>query len=440
MSDRNVKDNEIDNRAIQWARESLRRRRIELREQKEALIASYQRADGSASSIDTNAKTTKDEAIRHPMIEDGLSLLAEADAHSEILRRYASFRDGIILAQTPPRGGGDLGRPRSTDSTIQDDVVASRVVEGTDRVDEGSSESMPTRSIVSDLQVAFPYYSREYEYKDSPTDEEDGPNDGDEARARLDELIAAVSRLRGDDAEAESEGDTPTRRIANFDPSSMNATRRAAGRKTKLDMEVAAAMEEALSLTSFKALPLPGGVEVKNNIFASTQAFQGKQIDKLVQRGLKCKMNDNDEPSSLSETTFGECDAAFANEADREQERISLVKKELKKKQLLDSINKIILDEMQPVLVEEEGGAIFDESVEIVEDPLKLLHDISQLKARIKQKKTQRLEILNDIVEIDLAAPFDRLISRNAGVEIRCIIDRLKKRVYGAVSDQMPRG
>ena len=95
---------------------------------------------------------------------------------------------------------------------------------------------------------------------------------------------------------------------------------------------------------------------------------------------------------------------------------------------------------MQPVLVEEEGGAIFDESVEIVEDPLKLLHDISQLKARIKQKKIQRLEILNDIVEIDLAAPFDRLISRNAGVEIRCIIDRLKKRVYGAVSDQMPRG
>jgi hypothetical protein len=95
---------------------------------------------------------------------------------------------------------------------------------------------------------------------------------------------------------------------------------------------------------------------------------------------------------------------------------------------------------MQPVLVEEDGSAIVDESVEMVENPLKLLHDISQLKARIKQMKTQRLEILNDIVEIDLAAPFDRFITGDASVENCCIIDRLKTRVYGAVYNHMPRG
>ncbi|KAL3822147.1 hypothetical protein ACHAXA_011692 [Cyclostephanos tholiformis] len=159
---------------------------------------------------------------------------------------------------------------------------------------------------------------------------------------------------------------------ANFDPSSMNAARRAAVRKIKLDEEVAAAVEEARLLKSFRALPLPGGVEVKNNIFASTLAFQGKQVgpaDKLVRRSAKCEMNHSDESSALL-GTFGECDAlsmvplrtwhecssefVLGNEEDREMERQLLVKRELKKRQLLDSINQIVWDEMQPVLMEKD--------------------------------------------------------------------------------------
>jgi chemotaxis protein histidine kinase CheA len=68
----------------------------------------------------------------------------------------------------------------------------------------------------------------------------------------------------------------------------------------------------------------------------------------------------------------------------------------------------------------------------VVEDPSKLLQDIAHLKAKLKQKKTDRLAILNDIVDIDLNAPFDRLIPGTVvGDEIWCIIDRLKKRVCG---------
>ena len=103
----------------------------------------------------------------------------------------------------------------------------------------------------------------------------------------------------------------------------------------------------------------------------------------------------------------------------------------MKKRQILGAINRIVMEEMQPASIEEDGGAVPDEGFDVVEDPSKLLQDIAQLKAKLKQKKTQRLAVLNDIVDIDLNAPFDRLLSGDAGVEMRCIIDRLKERVCG---------
>ncbi len=122
--------------------------------------------------------------------------------------------------------------------------------------------------------------------------------------------------------------DTPRRRIASFDPSLMNAAKRDALQKTKLDEDedVAVAKEEARLMTSFRALPLLG-TEVRNNIFASTQAFQGKQIgpvEKSVQQDHgKCEQN-NDVSSSLS-WTFDACDG-FSTRHQGLVERIHLAR------------------------------------------------------------------------------------------------------------------
>ena len=482
MNDSNVTADKVDDKTIQWARESLQRRRIELRAQREELIASYQA--GSSSSSAPSPATSSNASVQHPMIERGRALLAEAEARAEILRRYASFRDGIIVASPPPPPPCDSGdapdrspvttTARGTNSTIErndDDIAAATLVQGTSRVGErpaGSrttcdSESTPKqpRTISIDLPVECPYWECEYEEGDFPSSDEDEPKDRDEgmktpltegeARERLDELIAALRRRRDDEMASE---DTPTKRIATFDPSSMNAAKRAALRKTKLDEGVAAAEEEARLMTSFRALPLPGGAEVRNNLFASTRAFQGKQIgpvEKSVRRDHK-KCEQNEDASSSLSGTFDACDgfstatsrtgredsfgaSAFGNEADRERERIMLAEKKMKKRHIIDAINRIVMEEMQPASIEEDGSAVPDEGFDVVEDPSKLLQDIAQLKAKLKQKKTQRLAILNDMVDIDLNAPFDRLLSGDAGVEMRCIIDQLKERVCGVNVD-----
>ncbi len=138
-------------------------------------------------------------------------------------------------------------------------------------------------------------------------------------------------------------------------------------------------------------------------------------VDKLVRRDASSGTNDDDASTSLS-GTYCACDgfsvvtsrtrrgdshsvSAFGNEADREQERRLLAEKKMKKRQLLDSINRIVSDEMRPALIEEDGSDVFGEGFNIVEDPSKLMQEISQLKARLKQKKTQRLAIMNDIVD-----------------------------------------
>ena len=123
--------------------------------------------------------------------------------------------------------------------------------------------------------------------------------------------------------------------------------------------------------------------------------------------------------------------SVFRNEAEREWGRLLLVGKKMKKRQISDAINRTVMEEMQPVLIEEDGSAVPDKGFDVVEDPSKLLQDIAQLKAKLKQKNFHCLAILNDIVNIDLNAPFDRLLSGDAGVEMRCTIGRLKEQVCG---------
>lgn len=516
MNDSNVVGGvKVDNETIRRARESLRRRRCELSEQKGKLIASYhQRVDSSSPSGSVIPTTEDDDAANlrrrrddHPMIERGRTLLAEAEASSEILMRYASFRNSIGIVKSSsssssPRESREVDESpmmtvrggTGTNSTLSFDPHHDRPsyeceddfpsaarhvlprqgschVDGRPSVSHDDSESTPKKSrtiIVSDnLPVESPYWECEYDdyqndRRKSNDDDDEGMEEplieGDVARARLDELIAAVHR-RGDDAREHSmleDTITPTKKsIANFDPSSMNAARRAVLRKVKLDDEVAAAEEESRLLTTFKALPLPGGTEVKNNIFASTRAFQGKQIlcpvEKLIRRGdANCDRNDDASSSSLSGTFCGaSCDGysmatsrtgredsfgvvlALGNETDRDRERQLIAEKRTKKRQLLDAIDQIVADEMRPEPKEEDDSALYGEGFDIVEDPSKLLQDIAQLKAKLKQKRNQRLAIMNDIIDIDLNAPFERLLSENAGVEMRSIIDRLKKRVCG---------
>lgn len=155
------------------------------------------------------------------------------------------------------------------------------------------STANSSRRIAPELLVEVPDWDNVCGENGQPVDNEELQEllrEG-EARVRLDELIATV-RSQGDDMPKHEEVYTLPKRIlsASFDPSSLKAAKRAALRKIKLDEEVAAAEEEARQLTSFKALPLPGGAEVKHDLFTSTQSFQRKQIgsvEKLVRRDTK---------------------------------------------------------------------------------------------------------------------------------------------------------
>lgn len=463
-------DPKVD-QTIQWARESLQRRRSELLEKKKSLIATY-KDDESCLSSNTPVDV-------HSMLERGRALLAEAEAHSEILGQYAD--------------SGNIGRIRIPSDDISDEPT---ITDQSQRIDSRSSISDPSkddfmsrflqdtnnvnhnhygsntvdsiansRRITPNLPVEMPEWGNESRQNDrqSSQEQEFGGNvdlqvqlrEG-EARARLDELIATVRR-QGDDMPSHADmGHTPTKTISSFDPSSMKAARRAAPKKIKLDEETAAAEEEARQLTSFKALPLPGGVEVKNDLFASTQSFQGKQIgsvEKLVRRDTKSDQR-NDASSSVSGSlgafdgismvssrTSHDNDNSFSfsgyeNEADRERAKQLRAEKKTKKRQLLDAVNQIIMEDMQATsLAEEDANSVFSEGCDIVEDPSKLRQDIARLEAKLKQKKTQRLATLNDIVDIDLNALFDRLLSRETEDDVKYIIDRLKNQVCGNVND-----
>ncbi|KAL7530466.1 hypothetical protein ACHAXR_003510 [Thalassiosira sp. AJA248-18] len=445
---------------IQWARESLQRRRSELLEKKKHLIASYK--NDEATTCTSSAATATDNV--HAMLERGRVLLREAEAHSEILGQYASSSDNAAVDQSAP------SFHNMTDSkngplhhSTQDDFMTRFLQEtnsATDnRFDKYPGDSASSRRIVSGLPVEMPDWDNEC----GENHQEPGQNfdrneelqellQEGEARARLDELIATVRR-QGDGPLNNVELDeTPTKRISSFDPSSLKAAKRAALKKIKWDEEVAAAEEEARLLTSFKALPLPGGAEVKNNLFASTQSFQGKQIgsvEKLVRRDTKCDLF-NDAHSSISGTcgTFDNISvvssktshdnsfsfSGYQNEADRERATQLRMEKRMKKRLLLDAVNQRIVGEI-PSSVEDDAITDHSDGGDIIEDPSQLRQDIARLGARLKQKRTQRLATLNDIVDIDLDALFERLLSGEAGENAKHIIDRLKNQVCGSAND-----
>jgi len=497
---------------IQWARESLQRRRKELQEKKKSLVASYKQSsstnnddDSTNSQQPTSHKQQQKEANGvTAMLERGRSLLAEAEAHSEILGRYASPSSSNVMNEDEDEEDGSSTRS----STTRDDSM-SRFLQETNQDNNDNDEhkldstnNSTTHNdksrIISTLPVEMPAWDKEFSSDGDLVDNNNNNTTNSnnelqkllqegEARARLDELIANVRR-QGDDKRYATElldahNNTPTKKITTFDPSSMYAARRAELKKIKLEEEVAAAEEEARALSSFKALPLPGGVQVKNNPFASTQSFEMKQVgsvEKLVRRDSKLydnqqhnKSQQHDESSSVCSTfgsgteesmsmattkisashhnntintSFTNCSESYAIEEDRQRAKQLRTEKKMKKKQLLDAVNQTIMaKDMNESLVEGDDDVRstttnIEGCYDVVEDPSKLRQDIARLEAKLKQKKTQRLAILNDIVAIDLDAPFDRLLSSDSGSGddndgIRHIIDRLKKQVCGSVND-----
>ncbi len=200
MNDPNVTADKVDDIMIQWARESLQQRRIELRGQKEKLISSY-RAISSLSS-NPSPETSNAAAQQRPMVERGRALPAEAEARAEILRRYASFRDGVVVAASPlpPCDGGDasdrlpatvmVGGANSTIGRDDDDFSAAIFARGMSRAGERPAGSRATcdlestpnrpRAIAIDLPVESLYWECEYEEGNFPSSDDDEWNNGDD--------------------------------------------------------------------------------------------------------------------------------------------------------------------------------------------------------------------------------------------------------------------
>ena len=500
---------------IQWARESLQRRRKELQAKKKSLVASYKQTSSSnddevgSSSQQSTSQQQEEANDVTAMLERGRALLAEAEAHSEILGRYASPSSNTTNDEVHNDDDSTTRRSSTRDNFMKRFLQDSNnhndsATDDEQQLDSTNNSTLhnnndESRMIPPSLPVEMPAWDKEFSSGGELGDDNININNNKEvqqllregdARARLDELIANVRR-QGDDKRYATElldahnNNTPTKTIATFDPSSMYAARRAELKKMKLDEEVAAAEEQARALSSFKALPLPGGVQVKNNPFASTQSFEMKQVgsvEKLVRRDSK--LNDKvhnksqqqyDESSSVCstfgsgtydestttkisgsynnnntvDTSFTNYSESYANEEDRVRAKQLRAEKKMKKKQLLDAVNQTIMaEDMNEPLAEGDGDDdvrsttasqhINEGCYDVVEDPSKLRQDIARLEAKLKQKKTQRLAILNDIVDIDLDAPFDRLLSGSSGDDndgIRRIIDRLKKQVCGSVND-----
>lgn len=235
------------------------------------------------------------------------------------------------------------------------------------------------------------------------------------ARTRLQELINNAKTLQ---TSAES---TP-KKVSNFDPACMNVAKRS-------EQRVKEKTSEDSAQSSFKALPLPGNTPVRNNPLATTKSFEQKiSLDRLV------RLDNDDTASIITSLASTKNDISFnchENDEEREQARKMRAKKNILKRNLLDEVNNILL---------KEGSLSDDMSVvqgegDRVEDPSILAQQISQLESKLKHEKTQRLAILNDIVDIDLNALFDRLITEDAGDEAKNIIDRLKNKIYESVHD-----
>ncbi len=437
-------DTKVVDQTIVWAREALQRRRRELLEQKNKLLSSSYsegRALGLSETLSSPGTALSSTDVQSTL-ERGRALLAEVDAHSEKLRKYASIYNIGMLRMVD---GAEEPLLNKQIQWTNGECIECTTLQDTICSHHCSESIYNTCGSNSETSVESPHLDK---LGDNHGEEpEDTPKE-DKARERLDEVVTNIDR--------HEESISPEKRISNFDPSTMNSAQRAKAKKIKLDEAVAAAEEQARLLTSFKALPLPGGLEVTNNLYATTQSFEGKHIgsvEKLIRRRDTTKSDQlYDESSSIFSGILGtrddfsslrsliSCDNSFMqsefdNDADRERARKLLAEKKDKKRQLLKSASKTVSEDMRSVAPEEHESSEISESYDLVEDPSKLRQDVARLEAKLKQKKTERDATLNDIVDIDLNAIFDRFLPGETSDGARQIIDRLKERAFCCVGD-----
>ena len=184
----NQKDNIVDRQTIQWARESLQRRRRELQEKKKNLVLQYGGRESPTTSQQTREEetaapsaaaitTSDDDDVVNTILEKGRTLLGTAEAHTEILGRYANANNNANTADTKDAVENDDNDTSPNDHKLNFDNVNLPVeAPGWKKDDDGSSEqqSMYLENDEKELQELL-------------------PQEGD-ARARLDELIASVRR------------------------------------------------------------------------------------------------------------------------------------------------------------------------------------------------------------------------------------------------------
>jgi hypothetical protein len=434
---------------IQWARESLQRRRSELNQKK---LESSSVGASSQSSINNAVNVTS-------ILERGRALLKQAEAHSEALGKYTSHASN---------------KHEGIERRDGDDFMA-RFLQVSDESSNVDDTGGVNGKRFANIPVERPSWKNQFQHDDneddvclaeatvqpSPRKEDDKAleellQEG-EARVRLDNLIATIRR-QGDDplaAEVARSQANSSERISNFDPNEMRAAKRAAIKKLKLDEAMAEAEKEAAAMSKFKALPLPNGAEVKHDLFAPTLAFQRKHDGIEFIRNDTRRVVFHDLSSSQSLGGFegfdrmsvatsrtsndGSLNLSYANEEDKERALQLRLAKKAKKKQLLDSVNRTIVEEMGEPFNDDVSIAYSvhttQNHVDYLEDPSKLRHDIQRLEAKLKRKKSQRSAALNDIVDIDLNSIFERLLSEDANEDARRIVDRLKHKVCGNIVD-----
>lgn len=429
-------DDEVD-QTIQWARESLKRRRSELNRKKQEFNSSSE-VTSATTAVDVNS-----------ILERGRALLKQAEAHSESLGQYVERVPG-----------------NNEDQHNNDNFMA-KFLQSTDKSNDlvGSNATHFASIPVEKPCWSHRHHDEDYrEQLDSAQDTHPEEDDNDlvellkegEARVRLDNLIATIRRQGDNPISSEVERSlSPVRRVSDFDPDELRAAKRAVIKKIKLEEAVARAEKEARNMSNFKALPLPGGVEVQHDIFAPTLAFQGKHAGiELVCNGTR-STEFRDFSSSRSLGGFesfdrmsvatsctsidGPLNLSFANEEDKEKAIQLRQAKKAKKKKLLDSVNRTIAAEMGELIDDDVSVACSVRSaqshVEYLEDPSKLRQQIARLEVKLKRKKSQRSATLNDIVDIDLNSIFERLLSEDADEDAHKIVDRLKRKVCGNIED-----
>ena len=215
----------------------------------------------------------------------------------------------------------------------------------------------------------------------------------------------------------------------NVSADELNVAKRAEERAKKATYNKEKTAEQQVA---FRALPLPGNTPVKNNPLASTKAFEARigSVDRLVRRDKV--VNDDDNASAITSISLFSCE----NEEEKEQARLRRAAKNLQKRHLLDEVNKVLLVEDGPTADDDTSTVHGDIAGDRVEDPSTLAQQIAQLESKLKHEKTQRMAILNDIVDIDLTALVDRIITKDAGEDMtRRIVDHLRSKVNEDIHD-----